>query len=94
MEKVSLAELSAFFYLSQFHLIRVFKKHTGFSPHAYLEQIRINRAKEMIKDGKSLSGMTYVLGFVDQSHLNKTFKKYSGMTSGQYSNGLKNSKTH
>lgn len=85
MENVSLAELSAFSYLSQFHLIRVFKKHTGFSPHAYLEQIRINRAKEMIKLGSSLIATAYDLGFVDQSHLNKTFKKYAGTTPGQYS---------
>ncbi|HQU83490.1 MAG TPA: AraC family transcriptional regulator [Pyrinomonadaceae bacterium] len=94
MENVSLAELSAFSYLSQFHLIRVFKKYTGFSPHAYLEQIRINHAKELIKSGKSLIETTYELGFVDQSHLNKTFKKYAGTTPGQYSNGLQNSITH
>lgn len=85
MENVSLAELSAFSYLSQFHLIRVFKKHTGFSPHAYLEQIRINHAKELIKSGLNLIDTAYELGFVDQSHLNKTFKKYAGMTPGQYS---------
>jgi len=89
MENVSLAELSGFSFLSQYHLIRVFKKHTGFSPHAYLEQIRINHAKEFIKSGMSLIETAYELGFVDQSHLNKTFKRYAGLTPGQYLSGIR-----
>ena len=54
MENVSLTDLAAFAHMSRFHLIRVFKKHTGLSPHAYLEQIRINHAKELLKKGSQL----------------------------------------
>lgn len=84
MENISLAELASFAYLSRFHLIRVFKKHTGLSPHAYLEQIRVNRAKELLKSGMPIIDTAYELGFVDQSHLTKTFKKFAGTTPGQY----------
>lgn len=86
-DNVSLAELSAFANLSQFHLIRVFKKHTGLPPHAYLEQIRINRAKELLLTGTTIIDAAYELGFVDQSHLTKTFKRYAGTTPGQYLHG-------
>jgi AraC-like DNA-binding protein len=84
MENISLAELASFAYLSRFHLIRVFKKHTGLPPHAYLEQIRVNRAKELLKSGMPIIDTAYELGFVDQSHLTKTFKKFAGTTPGQF----------
>lgn len=86
MDNVSLLEVADFAGLSRFHLIRVFKKHTGFSPHAYLEQIRVNRAKELLKSGMPIIETAYELGFVDQSHLTKTFKKFAGMTPGQFIN--------
>lgn len=84
MDNVSLSEVAAFAGMSRFHLIRVFKKQTGFSPHAYLEQIRVNRAKELLKSGLPIVDTAYELGFVDQSHLTKTFKKFAGTTPGQY----------
>jgi len=83
-ENFSLTELASFAHLSRFHLIRVFKKHIGLSPHAYLEQIRINRAKDLLKSGSPIADAAYELGFVDQSHLTKTFKKFAGTTPGQY----------
>jgi AraC-like DNA-binding protein len=83
-ENFSLTELASFAQLSRFHLIRVFKKHTGLSPHAYLEQIRVNRAKERLRSGAPIADTAYELGFVDQSHLTKTFKKFAGTTPGQY----------
>ena len=87
MENVSLTDIAAFANLSRFHLIRVFKTHTGFPPHAYLEQIRVNRAKELLKTGMPIIDTAYELGFVDQSHLTKTFKKFAGATPGQYLSG-------
>lgn len=83
-ENFSLTELASFAHLSRFHLIRVFRRHTGLTPHAYLEQIRINRAKDLLKSGSPIADAAYELGFVDQSHLTKTFKKFAGTTPGQY----------
>ncbi|MEZ5427660.1 MAG: AraC family transcriptional regulator [Pyrinomonadaceae bacterium] len=87
MENVSLAEIAAFARMSRFHLIRVFKKHTGLPPHAYLEQIRVNRAKELLRSGTSIIETANELGFFDQSHLTKTFKRFAGTTPGQYLQG-------
>ncbi|MBX7174331.1 MAG: AraC family transcriptional regulator [Pyrinomonadaceae bacterium] len=86
LDNITLAEISAFAYMSQFHLIRVFKKHTGLSPYAYLEQIRINRAKELLLKGESIIQTAYELGFTDQSHFTKTFKRFTGTTPGLYQN--------
>jgi AraC-like DNA-binding protein len=84
MDNISLAEISAFAYMSQFHLIRVFKKHTGLSPYAYLEQIRVTRAKELLRSGQTIADTAYELGFNDQSHFTKTFKRFTGTTPGIY----------
>lgn len=89
MRSVSLSEVAAFAGLSRFHLIRVFKKNTGLSPYAYLEQIRINRAKDFLKAGMPIADTAFEVGFVDQSHLTKTFKRFAGFTPGQYLCGVK-----
>lgn len=86
LDNITLSEISAFAYMSQFHLIRVFKRHTGLSPYAYLELIRIKRAKEFLLTGKSIIDTAYELGFTDQSHFTKAFKRFTGTTPGLYQN--------
>lgn len=86
LDNITLLEISAFAYMSQFHLIRVFKRHTGLSPYAYLELIRIKRAKEFLLTGKSIIDTAYELGFTDQSHFTKAFKRFTGTTPGLYQN--------
>jgi len=83
-DNVSLAEISRFAFMSQYHLIRVFKKSTGMSPYSYLEQIRIKRAKELLRQGMSIAEAALELNFTDQSHFTKTFKRFTGTTPGRY----------
>lgn len=83
-KKVTLDQLAKITRFSPYHVIRVFKKHMGITPHIYRTQKRIELAKELILRGFSLSEIALSSGFTDQSHLTNTFKKYTGVTPGQY----------
>lgn len=82
---ISVEDLSRVANLSPFHLIRVFSDELGVPPHAYLTQVRIRRAKELITRGLPLVQTAFETGFVDQSHLTKSFKRITGVTPGKYS---------
>jgi AraC-like DNA-binding protein len=73
----SLDDLIEKAFLSKFHLIRIFKKQTGLTPHAYQMQLRLNEARRLIFQDKSLTEIAYDLGFADQAHFTNTFKKYA-----------------
>ncbi len=85
-QDISLAGLAAESGLSPFHLIRVFKAQTGFTPHRYLSQVRVRRAEQLIRQGVDLADTAYEVGFADQSHLNRHFKGIAGITPGAYRN--------
>lgn len=77
-------ELSEIANISPFYLMRLFKEETGLSPHAYINQLRIHKAKEMIESGEPLLQISYELGFTDQSHFSKTFLKVTGVNPLKY----------
>jgi AraC-like DNA-binding protein len=81
---VALKDLSELSGLSPYHLIRVFRQELGLSPHAYFEQVRIHRARRLLKEGLRIVDVALDLGFNDQSHLNRHFKKLTGVTPGAY----------
>jgi AraC-like DNA-binding protein len=81
---IKLNELAVECAMSPFHLIRSFRGATGMTPHAYLTQVRCNRAREMLIRGESISTIAFSCGFSDQSHLTRTFKKIFGVTPGAY----------
>jgi len=70
--------------LSRYHLIRCFKNSYGLSPHAYQLDERIKHAKTLLKAGCSLIETSHLLGFADQSHLQRNFKKRLAVTPKQY----------
>ncbi|MBC7896877.1 MAG: helix-turn-helix domain-containing protein [Cytophagaceae bacterium] len=82
---VSLGDLAAAAGLSPFHFLRVFKAEVGLPPYAYFEQVRIAYANEMLCAGVEPSEVAYLLGFTDQSHLNRQFGRGSFTTPGRLS---------
>lgn len=82
--EVSLDTLGSLAQCSPFHVIRLFKNCLGLSPHAYLVQLRLERARELIDTGCDLSEAALLAGFSDQSHLTRRFKKRYGITPGIY----------
>jgi AraC-like DNA-binding protein len=81
---VSVQDLSRITGVSETHVIRSFSKFTGMAPHAYLVGLRIDRAKRLIREGRSLADVAACVGFFDQSHLARHFKRTVGLTPGQY----------
>ena len=82
----NIEELAEIAHISPFYLMRLFKEEIGLSPHAYINQLRVNRAKEMMAEGLPLLQITYELGFTDQSHFSKTFLKITGVNPNRYGN--------
>ncbi|WP_027720622.1 AraC family transcriptional regulator [Maridesulfovibrio zosterae] len=88
---MSLEEISSLGNLSHFHFIRVFEKEIGITPHAYLSQVRVNRAKAMLSGSDRLADIASRCGFYDQSHFTRQFRKQFGITPGKYRNFIQNS---
>ena len=83
-ENVSLEQLASHVHLSRFHLLRVFRDQVGLPPHAYLNNARVMRAKELLLAGAPIVDVALETGFVDQSHLTRQFKRVVGVTPGQF----------
>lgn len=81
---VTLEELAAQTHLSSYHLLRLFKATYGLPPHAYLTQLRVQRAKRLLLAGQPIAAVALDVGFVDQSHLTRHFKRIVGVPPGQY----------
>ena len=83
-KKISLDDLAQVVGLHPNYLVHAFKKGTGFTPHSYLLDLRIRKAKDLLKKGLPQAGVANEAGFFDQSHLNNYFKTILGMTPGEY----------
>ena len=83
-KSVNLDELVALTRLSRFHLVRAFALHTGIPPHAYQLQLRIERACVLLRAGVSSAEAATQVGFADQSHFTRHFKRIRRITPGQY----------
>lgn len=66
--------------LSKYHFLRLFKKEFGLTPHAFIVNQRLNKANNLIQEGMSISEASVVVGFNDQSHFSRNFKRYFGYT--------------
>lgn len=77
---LSLGELAAIASLSSHYFSQLFKQSTGLTPHQYVIHCRIERAKVLLKKNWSISEVATAVGFVDQSHLHRHFKRLVGVT--------------
>lgn len=83
-ENISLENLAGIANLSLFHFSRVFSAHFGVPPHVFQTQLRVIRAKKLLRDGLPISQIALDTGFADQSHLNRHFKRLTAVTPGEY----------
>jgi AraC-like DNA-binding protein len=83
-ESVSLSDLADLCGLSRFQFLRSFARATGLTPHAYLLQRRIDRARRLIAAGMPLAEAAADSGFFDQSHMTRHFARVLGVTPGAY----------
>lgn len=82
--KLLLAEMSRLCFTSPFHLLRIFTKFTGITLYQFILVRRIEKAKELLKARQSIHDVTFQMGFSDQSHFTRSFKKMVGLTPRQY----------
>ena len=83
-EHYSLELLSEKFNLNTFYIIRLFKNNMSLTPITYLLNIRINKAKKMLKAGMSIIDTAQECGFFDQSHFHRNFIKITSTTPKEY----------
>jgi len=81
---VSLADLARIAGRARHTILRAFRKSTGMTPHAYLLNRRVERARRSLATGASLAETAIECGFFDQSHFTRVFKRHTGITPGQY----------
>jgi AraC family transcriptional regulator len=66
--------------MSRYHFTRLFKESTGQSPYQYVVEARVRKAKELLTTGKfTISEAAFHVGFADQSHLTRHFKRVFGL---------------
>jgi AraC family transcriptional regulator len=84
-----LAELAKLVQISPYYFGRLFKQSTGITPHQYVTQCRIEKAKQLLKIADlSIAYISQQVGFHDQSHFSKTFCKIVGVTPKKYRDSL------
>lgn len=83
-DDLTLEKLADIAMLSRYHFLRVFQRKTGLPPHQHLLQIRVMKARDLLRGGASVGQAALETGFVDQSHLTKCFKRVYGITPGAY----------
>jgi AraC-like DNA-binding protein len=84
MDNIQLDDLMTISGLSRFHLIKVYREKYGLPPHQYLNILRIEKAKQLLIKGMASTEVAYSVGYFDQSHFIKHFKKIVGVTPKAY----------
>lgn len=82
--EIKLADLAAVAGVTKFHFSRLFKQSMGVSPHQYLLQQRVERAKQLLKSKLAIAEIALECGFNSQSHFGKSFRELTGITPGTY----------
>lgn len=83
-EPVTLTELATAVGLSPFHVTRLFSRSLGMPPHAWRNQLRLNRAQGLLRQGMSVTDAAAATGFTDQSHFTRHFKRAYGAAPGRW----------
>jgi len=65
---------------------RTFKKYFGYSLTDYIHRQRLNHCKRLLAENKSVREVAEAVGYLDSKTLIRIFKKYEGITPGQFRN--------
>jgi len=83
-EPLTLDTLAASVALSPFHAARLFTRETGLPPHAWRNQLRVNRSLDLLRQGESVAETALACGFADQSHYTRHFRRAFGVAPGHW----------
>jgi AraC family transcriptional regulator len=84
-ENLSLTKIASELDISHYYFCHLFKNSTGITPHQYLIQQRVERAKQLLRQlEKTIADVAMDCGFANPSHFAKHFRKYTGVTPRQF----------
>jgi len=83
-QDIGLDDLATVCGVDRYRLTRAFKAAFGLAPHAYLVQMRLARARHLLAHGATPADVAVALGFADQSHLGRWFRRAYGLTPSHY----------
>jgi AraC family transcriptional regulator len=82
---ITLDDLASVASLSKFHFSRMFAAASGMSPHQYVSQVRLERAKvQLLRDHSSIAQIAADSGFSSQASFTRAFKRVVGLSPGEY----------
>lgn len=84
--EINIAKMSEKVHISKYHMIRKFSEENGLTPHKFQLQCRVRKAQELLTSGMRVVDVATALGFCDQSHLCRVFKKQVGISPEEYIN--------
>jgi len=88
--RIELTKIADHVHLSVSHFSKLFKSRTGYSPIAYLNHLKIQKACFLLQfSTKRISIISYDLGFEDQYYFSRLFKEHMGVSPQHYRNNLK-----
>ncbi|MGW2643700.1 AraC family transcriptional regulator [Streptomyces sp. NPDC001393] len=88
----SLALLAADLGLSRYQLLRAFRTTMGIPPYAWLAQHRVSRARTLLAAGLRPAEVAGLVGFADQAHLTRWFRRVLGVTPAAYRNSVQDTR--
>jgi AraC-like DNA-binding protein len=80
----TLQELADAVGANRFVLLRAFRRRHGVPPHAFVLRLRVERARRLLARGADISQTSFELGFADQPHMSRIFKRIVGLSPGVY----------
>ena len=84
-QNIDLNALAAQAQLSPYHFARAFKQSEGITPHRFVLERRLARARELLRrKDVTLSEIAMAAGFADQSHFTRRFREREGLSPGQF----------
>ena len=81
---LSLEALAADIFVSKYYLIRKFKSGIGMTPHQFCIQNRIRKSQGLLDAERAVGEISAEMGFYDQSHFDKAFRKIVGISPSEY----------
>ncbi|MDC1355672.1 AraC family transcriptional regulator [Flavobacteriaceae bacterium] len=85
-KNLNLDLLSRFRFVSKFHLLRLFKKHYGLTPRQYLIDKRVEKSKDQLKKGMSVTETCFAVGFESLGSFSTLFKTKTGKSPSKFQN--------
>jgi AraC-like DNA-binding protein len=89
-DDVSLRTLAGVAALGRHYLTRSFTRAYGIAPHRYLTHLRLCEARRRLRAGFPIADVAAAVGFSDQSHLHRRFKRAFGITPRQFQGAVTN----